>query len=151
MGQQRRDVRRYRVRRVGAAEIDPQRSAMRRELLDVEHLEAVPPRQAIDRDEREVREMLMIDGVELVLVDQPLEMRKLERDHAVRRQQMRHAGGEVVEVRHLRQHIVADDEVGLLAFGGEPLRERETEEFDQRRNVLSPRHFGHVGGGLDAR
>ena len=91
----------------------------------------------------------MIDGVELVLVDQPLEMRELERDHAVRRQQMRHAADEIIEVRHLRQNVVADDEVGLLAFGGEPLRERQPEKLDQRRNILAPRHLGHVGGGLD--
>ena len=33
-----------------------------------------------------------------------------------------HAGDEVVEVGHLRQHVVADDEVGLLALGGQLLR-----------------------------
>src|SRR5215208_4964005 len=95
--------------------------------------------------------MLMIDRVELILVDEPLEMRKLQRDHAVRSQQMRHARRKIVEVRHLRQHIVADDEIGGLAFGYEFLRKPKTEEFDQRRNVFAPGYFGNIGGRLDTR
>ena len=60
--------------------------------------------------------MLVVDGVELVLVDQPLEMRELERDHALGLQQTRDAGDEVVEVGNLRQHVVADDEIGLACL-----------------------------------
>ena len=150
MRQQAGDVRCHRMRGISAAEIDPQRAAMGRDLLDVEHLEAVARGHALDRDQREVGEVLVIDGVELVLVDQRLEMRELERDDALRRQQMRHAGDEVVEVGHLRQHVVADDEVGGLAFGDEPLGEADAEELDQRRDVLLARDLGDVGGRLDA-
>ena len=60
---------------------------MGRQLLDVDELQAVARGQAVDRDEREVGEVLVIDGVELVLGDQPLEVRELERDDALRRQQ----------------------------------------------------------------
>ena len=38
--------------------------------------------QMLDRDEREVREVLVVDGVELVLAHQPREMRELQRDDA---------------------------------------------------------------------
>ena len=94
--------------------------------------------------------MLVIDRVELVFVDQPLEVRKLERDHPVRRQQMRHARSEVVEIRDLRQHIVADDEIGLPSLGHKALRKLQAEEFDKRRNILLARDFRHVGRRLDA-
>ena len=53
--------------------------------------------------------MLMIDRVELVLFDQSLEVRKLKRDDALRRQHERHPGSEIIQVRDLSQHIVADD------------------------------------------
>ena len=63
---------------------------------------------------------------------------------------MRHSRGEIVEVGDLRQHIVADDEVGRLTLGHQALRELQAEEFDQRRNILLARHFGDIGGRLDA-
>ena len=40
-------------------------------LLDVDELQLMPIRQATDRYEREVREMLMIDGVELIPFHEP--------------------------------------------------------------------------------
>ena len=45
---------------------------------------------------------------------------------------MRHAGDEVVEVGHLGQHVVADDEVGLLALRDElPSASSRAEELDR--------------------
>ena len=94
--------------------------------------------------------MLVVDGVELVLRDQPLQVRELERDDALRLEQERHAGDEVVEVRHLRQHVVADDEVGPLALGDELGRQPLAEELDPARYALLHRDLGDVGGRLDA-
>src|ERR1700724_536339 len=111
----------------------------------------MPLSEAIDRNQREVRKMLVIDGVELVLVDELLEMRKFERDHALRHQQMRHAGDKVVEVWHLCQHVVADDEVSVLAFRRKLLREAEAEELDECWNILLPRHFGDIDSRLNPR
>ena len=57
--------------------------------------------------------MLVVDGVELVRLDQAQEVRELHREHAARRR-----GGaarpadEVVEVGHVREHVVAEQEVG---------------------------------------
>ena len=131
-------------------QIDAQRAAVGGELLDVDQLEPVAAGQALDRDQREVREVLVVDGVELVLGDQPREMRELERDHALGREQARHAGDEVVEVGHLGEHVVADDQVGLPALGAQRLGERDAEELDPGRNALGERDLGHVRGGLDA-
>src|ERR1700676_2615 len=54
VGQQLGDVGRSRVRAVGAAKIDSERSTVRRDLLYIEPLEAMPLSEPIDRDEREV-------------------------------------------------------------------------------------------------
>src|SRR5258708_32724271 len=94
--------------------------------------------------------MLMIDRVELVLVNKPLKMWELERDHTVRGQKMRHPCGEGVESGDRRQHIVADDEVGPPALGHEFLRELQAEELNKSGYFLLVRHFGHVGGRFDA-
>ena len=93
----------------------------------------------------------MIDRVELVLVDEPLEMRKLERDHTVRRQKMRHPCGEVVEIGDLRQHIVADDEIGPPALETTSVCASFRPKNSTSVGIfLLLRHFGHVGGRFDA-
>ena len=60
---------------------------MRRQLFHVEHREPVMREHALDREEREVAEMLVIDRVELVLFDKPAQMGKFHRDDATGRQQ----------------------------------------------------------------
>ena len=97
--------------------------------------QAVPGRQALDRDQREVGEVLVVDRVELVLRHQPLEMRELQRDHALRREQPGHAGDEVVEVGDLRQDVVADDQIRPPAFGDQGVRQLDAEEVDARRDA----------------
>ena len=71
------------------AGVHPQRSAMSRELLDVEDRQTVLFEDGGDGVEREVREVLVIDGVELVFVDQAEHVRELERDHPFRGQDQR--------------------------------------------------------------
>ena len=123
---------------------------MRRKLLDVDQLQAVPRRQALDGHEREVREVLVVDRVELVLRHQPLEVRKLQRDHAFRLQQERHAGDEVVEVGHLGQDVVADDQIGALPSATSASASATPKNSTLRRNALVDRDLGDVGGRFDA-
>src|SRR5262245_23895504 len=104
------------MRGIVAAQIDAQGPAMGRKLLDVEHLEPVAASQPVDGNERKIREMLMIDRVELVVLDQSFEMRELERDDSVRSQQVGHSRRKVIEIRNLRQHIVADDKISFASF-----------------------------------
>ena len=60
-----------------------------------------------------------------------------------------HPGDEVVDVWHLRQYVVADHEICLLAGGNELPCRLAAEEFDQRRDALGLGHSRHVGGWLD--
>ena len=63
-----------------------------------------------------------------------------------------HAGDEVVEVGHLGQHVVADQQVGAVPLAARAgSRARRAEELDERRRPrCSTRAFGDVGGRLDA-
>ena len=53
--------------------------------------------------------------LELHLADQAQQVRELHRDHPARFQQHGETGDEVVQVGDVRQHVVADEEVGGLA------------------------------------
>ena len=61
---------------------------MSRELLDVEHRQTVRARNPAHRGQGEVREVLVIDGVELVSPRQPQQMRELERRDTIRLEQV---------------------------------------------------------------
>ncbi len=123
---------------------------MRPQLLDVEDAQAVRREHALRRHQREVPEMLVIDRVELVLLDEAQQMRELEGGDAARAQQDRHARQEVVEVGHLRQHVVADDEIGEHAAVDELARRVLVEEACQGRHAARFRRLGHVLGRVDA-
>ena len=79
-------------------------------------------KDALGRDEREVAEVLVIDRVELILRHQAHQMRKLHRDDAALGEQQLHPAHEAVQVRHLGQDVVSDDEVGLQALADEVAR-----------------------------
>src|SRR5262245_6502931 len=64
---------------------DAERATVRGKLLDVEDLESVLGEEANHRRQREVRVVLVVDGVELEPLDQSHEMGHLDRRHAVRR------------------------------------------------------------------
>ena len=94
--------------------------------------------------------MLVIDGVELVLFDQVLQVREFKRDHPALLQQRLGAADEIVEVRHVRQHVVAENEIGLAVRGFEFLGERYAKEIDRDRDAFALGDFGCVGRRLDA-
>ena len=93
----------------------------------------------------------MVDRVELVLRDQALDVRELQRDDAFRFEKDGHASDEVVEVRNLREHVVADDEVGLDPFRHELPCEAHAEEIDASRYSFCDCRFRDVRGGLDTK
>ena len=123
---------------------------MRRQLLDVEEPQAVRGEDLSRGEQREVREVLVVDRVELRLLDQAQQVRELHRDAPPGVEQELEAGDEVVEVRHVGEHVVADDQVGRRALVGEPRAELRAEERDQRRDAVRLGDRGHVRGRLDA-
>src|SRR4051812_44378533 len=93
---------------------------MRRYFLDVEYGEAVCPEYLLHRRERQVREVLVVDGIELVFGEQPQKMRKFERRDAVRLQHIGKPGDKAVDVGHVRQNVIGGHQVSLLALGRQP-------------------------------
>ncbi len=79
----------------------------------------------------------MVNGVELVSFHQPHQVRKFQRDHAVRLEQGLHALHKVIaNVRHLGQHVVAENQIGLRAVGHHLRRQFLAKKLHQGRNAL---------------
>jgi len=134
----------------GVPRVDAQRSTVGRKLVDVEDGEAVAGEQLLGRPQREVRVVLVIDRVELVALDQPLEMRELDGDDAIVGKQRRHSGDEGIEIGDLRKDILAREQVGLNAVGPQLLGELLVEELGQRVDALCLRDLGNVASRFDA-
>ena len=81
---------------------------MRRQLLHVEQLQTVMEEDLLHGAKAEVREVLMVDGVELVLFDEPQQVGEFHRDHARGSEQLPHPTDEVIDVGNVRQHVVAE-------------------------------------------
>src|SRR6266403_963763 len=61
--------------------------------------------------------MLVIDGVKLILLHEPLEMRKLHGNDASWFEQDFHSSNKIIEVRHLCEDVVAKEQSSFLAGG----------------------------------
>src|SRR5215475_12746199 len=118
---------------------------MRRQLLDIDELQMMACRDGFDGGERKVRKMLMVDRVELISLDQALEVRELQRDHAVALEKQRHSGNKIIEIGNLGKDIVADDKVGPFALGYQPFCKRQAEELHQGGYTLLDGNGGDVG------
>jgi hypothetical protein len=102
------------------------------------------------RREREIGKVLVIDGVELVLFHQPNQMRKLHRDDAVRFQEKFEATDEIIDVRHMREDVVAEKQIGLLSSARQLARQSLAEERSDCRDTLLDRDLGDIPGRLNS-
>ena len=129
---------------------DPQRAAVAGQLVDVEQGDPVPGEDPLGGPEREVGEVLVVDGVELVAVHQPGQVGELDRDHPAGGEQQLDAGHEVVQVGHLGEHVVGRDQVGPAALGGQLAGQLDAEEPGQGGHAPLLGGRGHVHRRLDA-
>src|SRR6266571_6463886 len=93
--------------------------------------------------------MLVVDRVELAVVYQPCEMRKLDGDRTRRRKKQFHPRNEVVEVRYVRQHIVGHDQIGCVLLADSRCR-LPAEKGNMRRDALLIGSARHVYRRFDA-
>ena len=91
----------------------------------------------------------MVDRVVLDALQQPRDVRHLERRDAPGCEQCLHPGGEVVDVGDLGQDVVAHDQIGPAAVRDQPLGEIVSEELGQGRHAAVDRRLGDVRGRLD--
>src|SRR5262245_30934741 len=102
-----------------------------------------------DGEKREIREMLVVDRVELVSLNQPVQVWKLHRDHTALTQQHLEACHEIVQFRHMGEHVVADQQIGLTVLRGDVARGLLAEESDQGWYALPSGLFCDIRRGLD--
>ena len=93
----------------------------------------------------------MVHRVELGRFHQPVQVRKLHVHQPAGLESRPQASNEVVDVWHVGQHVVADDEVGLPALCGQALRQGHAEELLKRLHALLARGFGRACRGLYAK
>jgi hypothetical protein len=120
------------------------------QLLHVEQHETVRREDALGGGERQVGEMLVIDGVELLFGHEPQQVREFHRDHAARLESDLHAGDEIVDVGNVGEHVVAQQEIGLPARVAQFRRGLHAEETHVRRDPFRDRGLRDVRRGLDS-
>ena len=103
------DGRPDRVRRV--TEKDAQRAAVGRQLINIGQGQAVLREELLHHAERELREVLVINCIELVVLDQAQEVREPERRDPIRREKDSEAFGKIMQLRHVREHVVRHHQV----------------------------------------
>ena len=81
---------------------------------------------------------------------QPQQVRKLQRQRALRRKHLAQAGDEIVDVRHMGEHVVAQHQVAAAPPGDEAAREVQAEELAEAFDAARARRGGRACGGLDA-
>ncbi len=128
---------------------DHQRSAVHPDALHVVQLETGRFEQADQRPHGEVRQVLVVDRVELEELEEIQEVGHLDEGRAARREDGADAGGESPQVRHVREHVSREQQVRFAMLPPERLRERLGEELRDRRDALPPRLRGDVARGLD--
>src|ERR1700722_947778 len=128
----------------------PEGSAVDLGALHVVQEKAMITEQAGKRRHREIAEMLVVNGVELALLDQVDNVRRFNHCDAGGLQQGGDAVDEAVEVGHVSEHIVGQEDVSLLALRGQLFGQLLSKE------VVDAGHAALVGsayllfGGVDA-
>src|SRR5579872_4165320 len=100
---------------------------------------------------REIRKMFMIDRVELLLLDEVKQMWKFQRRSAGRFEQKLKTADEVVQVGHVRKHVVGDHQVGRFSGRAQPARRLDPEKCHFGGNSLALRRLRDVRRRLDAK
>ncbi len=92
----------------------------------------------------------MVQGIELMLGHQAEQVRELERGNAIALEQGRETAQEIVDVRHMGQHIVGRHQVGRPALARKRLGSLLAEEHFADLQPLFARRLGRAAGGLNA-
>ena len=114
-------------------------------------IRAVPPAQRLDRAQRVIAEVLVVDGVEFERGDEIADIGRLDDGNAVGLEHLFEATDEPIGIGNVGEDVVGVDHVGELAFRREPPGKLLVEELDKRRDALGgDRELGDVGRRLDA-
>src|SRR5262249_10969190 len=118
--------------------------------LDIDNLHPVRREQMMERGERVIAKMLVIDRIELNLVEQVLDVRSLDDADAAGLEDRRNARNKTVQIGHVSQDVVLVKNVGLQALVAAAISRLETEKITLSANGFGARYCGDVSGRLDA-
>ena len=124
---------------------------MRRESFDIEHAQSMPSENALHDTEGEIREVLVVNGVELTAGDKFFQGRELKRDNPFRLQDDRKASDKIVDIRNVSQDVVGHDEIGDKAARIQVTRRGNPEEGRFGWDAGFSRDGCHVFRGLDTK
>nr|WP_265691092.1 hypothetical protein [Streptomyces griseolus] len=135
---------------LGTAGEHQEGAAVHREPLHVEKTQSVPGEEGVEGAEQEVREVLVVDGVEGVLLQQVHRVGDLDREDAVRGEQRAHSGEHPGEVVDVGEDVAAEYEprgsVGAVDLPGGGLGEK----FRQGKDAVLAGDGSQVAGGVHA-
>jgi hypothetical protein len=120
------------------------------EAFDSENFQAEAGEQGLKRGDREIEDVLVIDGVEFGVFDEIDRVGKFEDNTAFRLQERFQAADELVGVGCVGEDVVAEDQVSFFAGGDESVCDVVAEKFDESFDAFFAGDFGDVGGRLDA-
>ena len=106
---------------------------MRGKFLNIEKRQSMMSKHHIDREERQIGKVFVIDGIKLVLGDEALKVRELEGDDTAGFEGDLEATDEVIDVRHVGHDIATEEQVRGLAIG------------DSSLAVSTPKNFTTLG------
>ncbi len=129
---------------------DAQRPAVDRQPFDIDNRQAMAAEEVIERGERVVAEVLVIDRIELAVVDHLLDVRRLDHRDAVLLEEDADPLHDAVEVRHMGEHIVRVHDVRALPGRRQPRRDRRVEELRDGRDAALLGDLRDVARRLDA-
>src|SRR4029079_6345246 len=95
------------------ARVDAQRTPVRRQPLHVKERQPMVTEDGAYRGEGKIAEVLVVDGIERVVAHQFQQVRELHRDETILAQQQLQSGDKIVEGGNVRQHVIAQQQVGL--------------------------------------
>src|SRR6267142_1336776 len=114
--------------------VNSQRSSMRAYFIHIENLQTMPPQRGRRGQKGKIRKVLVVNGVKLTALDQPLQVRELQGEHALGFQKSREARDEVVQVRHVGEDIVRHEQVGSMTSMRYRRRRLPPQELDDGGN-----------------
>ncbi len=93
-----------------------QRATVNGHALDVVQIQPMLPEQFIQRRDREVAEVLVVDRVEFHMIDEIHHIGHFNDSQAILLQDRMDAGNKAIQIRDVGQDIVGQKDIGLLAF-----------------------------------
>jgi hypothetical protein len=127
-----------------------QRAAVNGNWFHLKNLELMFGEERLERGQGEIINVLVINGVELVFLNQIDRVREFEDDASARLEQDAESFDEIVYVGGVGENVVAEDQIRWFARGPELLSQRLTEEIDYSFDSIFAGDSGDIGGGLDA-